>query len=170
MLLNIRQRNWLTLVIGLVGLLILLNYRAVLPVHAQESDFEKIQVRKQTVEVRDAEGNDIGSGQFRAYVINNRLGRISGTAVLQMPAFTIEIEFTGLDEILYEGGSPVGVVLSGRGTLSWDGQTKTFAATVTVSDGATTTIPDCLIWDIPEPAVLENLIFDAQGRLEFRDV
>jgi hypothetical protein len=74
-----------------------------------------------------------------------------------------------VDEILYQDGNPVGVVLSGRGTLISEGKTETFPATATVGDGATTTIPDCLIWDIPGAPVVGGLIFEAEGTLSVRE-
>jgi hypothetical protein len=60
----------------------------------------------------------VGSGDFQATVSNNRSDRTRGKAVLQMPDFTLEIAFTTVDKILYVDGNPVGVVLSGWGTLN----------------------------------------------------
>ena len=163
-------RRWTAIIMGLVGLLMLLTFWRGSPTLAQEQVsfvFQKIHVRYQSVEVRDAEGTVLGSGDFRATVSNNLNDRTGGSAVLQMPDFTVEIEFATVDEILYVDGNPVGVVLSGRGTLFRDGQTETFAATVRVE--VETSVPECLIWDIPSSPVLDALNFDAEGTLRFRE-
>ncbi len=164
-------RRWTASIIGLVGLVVLLAFWSVPAGHAQIKPgiVVKIQVNPQSVEVRNAEGTVLGSGDFRATVSSNHNDRTSGKSVLQMPDFTIEIVYTGVDEILYEAGEPVGVVLNGRGTLFRDGQTEVFAATVTVRDGTTISLPDCLIWDIPGAPVIERLNFDVEGRLTFRE-
>jgi hypothetical protein len=163
-------RRWTAITIGLVGLVMLLALWGGSPGRAQETVsfvFEKIHVRYQSVEVRDAEGTVLGSGDFQATVSNNRNDRTSGKAVLQMPDFTLEIAFTKVDEILYMDDNPVGVVLSGRGTLNSDGHTETFAATVRVE--VETSLPDCLIWDIPGAPVIESNNFDTEGTLRFRE-
>jgi hypothetical protein len=166
MLLIKRRMNWLAPAICLVGLLILLGYGAVLPANAQEWAYIEIRVDYQEVEVLDSDGSVAGRGTFRADVKSDRLGGISGLAELQMADFTLHYDFNRLDEILYEDGEPSGAVLGGRGTLTQDGQTETFDGKV-----RTTVIRhDCLIWDIPgAPEIgIGDLLFDAQGHLEFR--
>jgi hypothetical protein len=168
MVINKKWNIRLALFTAFAGLVVWMTFWGGSPTLAQTFVFEKIQDRPQSVEVRDAEGTLLGSGNFRASVSSNRNGRTHGQAVLQMPDFAVELEFTGVDEIFYEDGNPVGVVLNGRGSLLRDGQTETFFTTVRVE--AETSVPECLIWDIPGNPVLEPLNFEAEGMLRFRDL
>ena len=108
-------------------------------------------------------------GLFEATAASGPNGQIQGKATLQLPAYTVEIVFTSVDKILYEAGNPIGLVLSGRAILWREGQSQTFAATVTVRGGTTTSVPECLIWSIPGNPVLDGLSFDAEGMLRFRE-
>jgi len=162
----------LTIWSAFIGLVAFLTLWAEAPVLAQTITLQRVQIvsfQLSGVEVLDSQGNLVGTGEFRAAVSSNRQGRLHGRAELNLPDFTVEIKFTELDEILYEAGDPVGVVMRGRGTLYREGQSESFTAVATVRGGATTTIPDCLIWDIPEPAILDGLHFEAEGTLRFRE-
>lgn len=164
-----KRTTFFSLAIGLVMIIVL---GIVSPALAQEIVFQKIQAAYQDdVEVRTGSGEVLGSGTFQATISRNPNGRIDGRAELFMDGLAVELTFPSLDSIIFENGFPVGVVLNSRGTVTVSGQIKTFTAPVTVRIGGTTTIPDCLLWDIPGPAVdfPNGLNFDVQGTLQFEE-
>jgi hypothetical protein len=83
-----------------------------------------------------------------------------------MPDFTIEIEFTALDELLYQDGDLVGVILSGRGMAFREGRAEAFAARVTVRGDLTNTASQSLTWDFGDNPVIPGLRADAWGRVK----
>ena len=141
------------------------------PTQAQEHIsfvFEKIRITYQSVEVRNGDGEVLGDGNFQARIRGNRRGQTRGQAQLRLRDVTYKFKFTQVDEIIAdEEGNPIGVALSGRGVRIANGRRETFAATVTVR--VETSVPDCLIWDIPSSPVLpEGLNFNAEGTLSIQ--
>jgi len=123
--------------------------------------------------VSDDSGTILGIGEFRSDLSYQRTGRTRGDAELDFTAyftdpFTIEFGFTALDEILYQDGDPVGMILSGRGAASREGGTEVFPATVEVRGDLTSDAQQTLIWSFGDTPVIPGLRVDSWGRVKVR--
>ena len=136
--------------ICLVGLFVSVTVLAVRPAQAQETsyDLDRIKAKKQSVEVLDAEGNFLGTGEFQAQISTGRGGQITGQASLKLGYVltqsiydSVNLYPTNLERILYEDGVPVGLVLSGRIEETRDGRTySTSGGIITLKRGITSNL------------------------------
>lgn len=89
--------------------------------------FQKLQIRYQSVEVRDPEGAVLGVGDVRANVSGSSNGRTNGKVELEMPNLSLLMRFTDAapPEIFFdENGEPIEVILTGWLEATQDGRTE----------------------------------------------
>jgi hypothetical protein len=160
------------IICAVAGLVMSMSFFNSKPALAQESVALNfiLTVPTQPVVVYDATGNSVG-GYFRADVLSDRYGQVTGNAELIMPDVTHEVEFTEEGEIIYDPhNNPVAVVLRGQGRTSGDSQTLIdfvkWTATLVCID---TAVPECLILDLPGSPGLPDLYFEVEGSLQFRE-